>query len=40
MPTVCSSFLVFVWLTHLKNNNNNNDNNKKKNCYQNGPVIK
>ena len=27
MPTVCSLFLVYVWLTHLHNNSNNNNNN-------------
>ena len=26
MPTVCSLFLVYVWLTHLHNNSNNNNN--------------
>ena len=27
MPTVCSLFLVYVWLAHLHNNSNNNNNN-------------
>ena len=31
MPTVCSLFLVYVWLTHLNNNNNNNNNNNDNN---------
>ena len=31
MPTVCSLFLVYVWLTHLHNNSNNNSNNNNNN---------
>ena len=31
MPTVCSLFLVYVWLTHLHNNSNNNNNNNNNN---------
>ena len=31
MPTVCSLFLVYVWLTYLHNNSNNNSNNNNNN---------
>ena len=33
MPTVCSLFLVYVWLTDLHNNSNNNNNNNNNNEY-------